>query len=228
MRTNWFDQLSLTIDENKRQVQWGLYAVAGSGLLYALKSVRPFKKFHNARDIPKTFINRRIKLNGNVTAIDHDYDSTILRVNHNPIFLSRFRRKSVPGIAVHISGINITSNGLVWLEHTVLEKCIHFTLLKKQDNRVSCIVDLNRINIAEELLKIGFATVDVMDFDLEKDKLYAKYYRRLIALEEKAERKSVGIWDDSSRDKERSSFSSSPKRHKLLKFLYKLYYRIKN
>lgn len=51
-------------------------------------------------------------------------------------------------------------------------------------------------NIAEELLKLGFATVDVIDFDLQNDKLYSKYYKSLLHLETKAEKNKVGIWSD--------------------------------
>lgn len=87
---------------------------------------------------------------------------------------------------------------------------------------------LQRINIAEELLKLGFATVDVMEFDLEKDKLYAKYYKRLLSLEEKAEKKNVGIWANESL----SSDSKLPPRRtnlvkKLVNIFHRLYYRIK-
>ncbi len=46
------------------------------------------------------------------------------------------------------------------------------------------------------MLKIGFATVDVIDFDLEKDKRYRKYYKTLLQLENKAERKRLGIWSN--------------------------------
>lgn len=51
-------------------------------------------------------------------------------------------------------------------------------------------------NVAEELLKLGFATVDVIDFDLQNDKLYSKYYKSLLHLENKAEKNKVGIWSD--------------------------------
>lgn len=103
----------------------------------------------------------------------------------------------------------------------LINENVKFLLLKKQTDRVSCIVyfKVRRIlryvyanntciiiksyvfqgkNVAEELLKIGFATVDSIDFALENDKLYLKYYKSLLKLENKAEKGRLGVWSNTT------------------------------
>lgn len=53
---------------------------------------------------------------------------------------------------------------------------------------------LQKKNVAEELLKLGFASVQPIDFDLEKEKVYLKYYKSLLQLENKAEKQRLGMW----------------------------------
>lgn len=66
--------------------------------------------------------------------------SVILRVDHKPIFGARFRRKASPGLAVGISSVNVTSNGISWLQHMLREQNVQFLLLKRVENQVNCIV----------------------------------------------------------------------------------------
>ena len=60
-----------------------------------------------------------------------------------------------------------------------------------------------------------------MDFDLEKDKVYMKYYKRLLSLEAKAEKRNVGVWANSSKNLRPSL------RNKLVNIFLELYHRIK-
>lgn len=69
--------------------------------------------------------------------------NVIVRVDHNPIFWSHFRRKSIPGLAIDISSINISETGISWLQYTLQGQTVYFTLLKKYPDRISCIVFLN-------------------------------------------------------------------------------------
>lgn len=64
----------------------------------------------------------------------------VLRVDHIPILRSALRRRSEPGLAVNISGVNIVSNGISWLQCLLKEKQIRFTLLKRQNDFLHCIV----------------------------------------------------------------------------------------
>lgn len=79
------------------------------------------------------------------------------------------------------------------------------------------------MNIAEELLNLGFATVDVIDFDLEQNKLYVKYYQRLLLLEERAEKKKVGVWADPDSC---ANFGNKVK-DKMMNLFYEWYYKLK-
>ena len=45
-----------------------------------------------------------------------------------------------------------------------------------------------------DLVSLGFASVSSIDFDLEKDPLYMKYYKQLLAAENRAEKKGIGMW----------------------------------
>ena len=45
-------------------------------------------------------------------------------------------------------------------------------------------------------MSIGFGSVSGLDFKLEKDEFYLKYYKSLLAEEQRAERKGAGIWAD--------------------------------
>lgn len=67
--------------------------------------------------------------------------NVLLRVDHKPILASGIRRQSNPGLAVKINSVNISSNGISWLQHVVVSKGIKFTLLKKEGDCISCIVD---------------------------------------------------------------------------------------
>lgn len=53
---------------------------------------------------------------------------------------------------------------------------------------------MQKKNVAEELLKLGFASVQPFDFELEKEKMYLKYYQSLLKLENKAEKQRLGMW----------------------------------
>jgi hypothetical protein len=59
------------------------------------------------------------------------------------------RRRSDPGLAVKISSINISGNGISWLQHTLVSQNIRFTLLKVESNSVSSIVyrQVNYLNL---------------------------------------------------------------------------------
>jgi endonuclease YncB( thermonuclease family) len=78
-------------------------------------------------------------------------------------------------------------------------------------------------NIAEEILKLGFATVDSMDFSLENDKLYSKYYKKLLKLEDKAEKQRVGIWSSGA-----AKHSFGKTKEKIINISRSFLYKVKN
>ena len=58
---------------------------------------------------------------------------------------------------------------------------------------------LQKQNVGQHLVSIGFGSVSGLDFKLEKDEYYLNYYKSLLAEEQRAERKGAGIWADSKK-----------------------------
>jgi hypothetical protein len=54
--------------------------------------------------------------------------------------------------------------------------------------------------VGVDLVSLGFASVSSLDFHLEKDPVYMQYYKRLLAAENRAEKRGMGMWADNSND----------------------------
>lgn len=191
---NWFDKFTVIVEQNIRGVQIGIYSVGVIGLVVALKSVRPFAHFVKPQDIPKTFVERRVPLNGRVLGVELGGPATppLLLVDHQPII--PIARQSSSGLPVHIAGVDISGNGISWMQSVLTGEQVKFTPLKINPSSVSCIVKAPKGDVAVDLVSVGFATVSAMDFTLEKDPLYITYYKRLLKTEKRAERKGHGMW----------------------------------
>lgn len=50
-----------------------------------------------------------------------------------------------------------------------------------------------------DLVSLGFASVSSLDFQLEEDPLYMKYYKQLLKAENRAEKRGLGMWAESNR-----------------------------
>ncbi|XP_067014747.1 protein C3orf33 homolog [Anabrus simplex] len=193
---NWFDKFALCMDQNIRGVQYGVYSVALVGLAVALRSVRPFKKFCRPHDIPSSFVEKHITLRGRVVYVEPAGNNSppLLMVDHSPIISLSWLRPQSPYLPVHVSSVDITSNGVSWLQLVVVGSDVKFTVLKLHPDFVSCIVRKEKKNLGLELVSLGFATVSPLDFALEKDPVYIKYYQKLLDAENKAEKKGSGMW----------------------------------
>lgn len=195
---HWMEKFSLCLERNIRGVQYGVYGVAFVGLAVALRSVRPFKKFTIPKEIPASFIERHITLNGKVIRIESSVGSSspLLLVDHQPIIAAKWRQSINKCLPVQASSVDVLNNGVSWLQHIVAGSHIKFKVLKVDPKHVSCIVTSNvtRRNVGVDLVSLGFASVSTIDFDLEKDPLYMKYYKQLLAAESHAEKKGVGMW----------------------------------
>jgi hypothetical protein len=191
---NIFNKITSLLDQNIRGVQLGIYSLACGGLFIALWSVRPFKKFTNPRQIPSSFFEKHITLSGKVLRIDFN-PSPFLVVDHSPIIGKRFRHVGT-GLHVKLGGVNLSTNGISWLQTLIVGQEVNFTLLQPQHNYVDCIVEFKNKNIANTLVSLGFASVDTFNNHLENDVLYKKYYQSLLKEENRAERKGAGMWWD--------------------------------
>ncbi|KAK7871728.1 hypothetical protein R5R35_014010 [Gryllus longicercus] len=193
---NLFEKFTVLMDQNIRGVQYGVYSVAVVGLAIALRSVRPFKKFYRPQDFPTSFIEKHIKLHGKAVGVIPPFGSSppLLLIDHTPILSLQWIRPQTPDLPVEISSINLTPNGLSWLQHVVVGTCVEFSILKVNPTSVSCIVTKQKKNVGLDLVSLGFASVSPLDFHLEKDSLYLKYYQQLLHAENRAEKKGNGIW----------------------------------
>lgn len=60
-------------------------------------------------------------------------------------------------------------------------------------------------NLGLDLVSQGLATVEPFDPELEGNPAYKKYYKHILAAEEKAEKKSVGLWKEGDAKKKQDS-----------------------
>lgn len=195
-KKDWLRSATELLEQNIVGVKLGIYGIGFLGLGIALRSVRPFKKFTSPRDIPKSFIDSHLKLNGKVLGIEY-FPKPLLVIDHQPILLSSFRKAK--GLVVDIEGVNISSNGISWLKTIVVGANVDFTLLHKQPDYVSCLVYHKKRNIGKHLVSLGFASVTPYNFSLEDFKEYTKYYKSLLSEEDMAEKKGAGLWWDKQR-----------------------------
>ncbi|KAF6204049.1 hypothetical protein GE061_002389 [Apolygus lucorum] len=132
-------------------------------------------------------------------------EMTLLLVDHRPVLLAKLRQRGA--LPVSIEGVNITSNGVCWLQTIVKDDMIDFQLLEpKGEAAVSCIVYHKNNDVAKRLVDLGFASVAPFNHSFQSDPSYSQYYKELLKLESKAERKKVGMWWD---DKAYNSLTST-------------------
>lgn len=98
-----------------------------------------FKKFNNVKDIPSSFIERRIRLSGKVVGLENNPAKPLLRIDHTPI-IGRGLRSVGAGLPVDIVAVDMYPNAISWLQHVAVEKDVDFTLLKRNPDNISCIV----------------------------------------------------------------------------------------
>lgn len=167
-RQNWFDKMASVMEQNTVGVKLTIYGLGVGGCCYAIRSVRPFSKFRSPRDIPRSFFERKIKLSGQVVGLRFGPDSTLLLVDHRPALLGGLRE---PGaLPVAIESINLTSNGVCWLQTIVKDDEIDFELVETREDAVSCIIYHKKDDVGKRLLSLGLASVAPFNRSCENDK----------------------------------------------------------
>ncbi|BES97427.1 Hypothetical protein NTJ_10241 [Nesidiocoris tenuis] len=193
-RQHWLDELASTLEKNTLGVKIGIYSIGIVGCCYAIRSVRPFSKFQTPKDVPKSFFDCKMKLTGRVVGFRYLPGETHLLVDHRPVLFARFR--SPGALPVQIGGVNISSNGVSWLQTILKDENVDFKLTEPRKEAVSCIVYYKNEDVAKQLLSIGFASVAPLGESLLHDKEFLAYYKQLLNLESKAEKRKVGMWWD--------------------------------
>ncbi|XP_058803072.1 protein C3orf33 homolog [Phymastichus coffea] len=196
-KMDFFERFSNFMEHDTRGVQIITYGVAGIGFLAALYKIRPFARFTSPSDVPKHFFTKKVLLEGTVKNVAPS-EQPYLLIDHKPLVpLPRLGiQKYLP---VKIAGVNITGNGMSWLQAIVKGQKVKFLPIAKDNEFLTCIVmlaqkDNEPASIGKELLKVGFGTVaDIKPF-LPTDKDVKGYQRSLQLAQKWAERKRNGIW----------------------------------
>ncbi|XP_076656952.1 protein C3orf33 homolog [Halictus rubicundus] len=175
------------------------YGISGIALVIALHRVRPFSKFRSPSSIPCHFMHKKVPLQGTVKRIEPSH-GTLLMVDHKPLIaLPRLNNKKF--LPIKIAGLNVTSNGINWLQTIINGQNINFIPLFSTKEYLNCIVattlqqNKEQIRIGEDLVRLGFAVVeqDSLKSMLDnKDVLY--YQKRLLNAQKRAKRERNGYW----------------------------------
>lgn len=173
------------------------YGITSISLAVALYRIRPFAKFRKPSSLPSRFLRQKVQLRGTVVHVEPGSD-TLLMVDHKPLIpLPRLGRPKY--LPIKIAGVDVTSNGINWLQTIVKGKEVTFVPLSKEKDYVTCIILMKQnqehIKIGEELTKLGFALVrnDPLKI-LMKDKDILNYQKCLTSAQKWAERKRNGYW----------------------------------
>lgn len=173
------------------------YGIASISLAVALYRIKPFAKFRKPSNIPSRFLRKKVQLQGTVMRIEPSC-GTLLMVDHKPLIpLPRFSRPKY--LPVKIAGLNITTNGISWLQTIVNGKEISFVPLAKEKDYVTCMVSMQQnqehLKIGEELVKVGFAMANTDSFKIiTEDKDILSYQKCLLNAQKWAQRKRNGHW----------------------------------
>ncbi|EFN66170.1 Uncharacterized protein C3orf33-like protein [Camponotus floridanus] len=128
------------------------YGIASAGLFVALYRIRPFAKFKKPSDVPSHFLQSRISLQGTVMRVEPSHGA-LLMVNHQPLLpFFNFNNKSY--LPVKISGVDITGNGISWLQCVVNNKYITFIPIMKKKEYLECIVTMSQKDQVREAIII--------------------------------------------------------------------------
>ncbi|OXU25999.1 hypothetical protein TSAR_009177 [Trichomalopsis sarcophagae] len=155
-----------------------------------------FARFTSPSDVPRRFFKKKVLLEGVVKNVE-PAEQPYLLVDHKP--LVPLPRLGTPKyLPVKIAGVNVTGNGLSWLQAVVKGQKITLLPITVENQFLTCIVmvpqkDKETFSVGKELVKVGFGTVQEIPVSLEDKEL--KGYQRSLQLAQKwAERKRNGIW----------------------------------
>ncbi|XP_043255581.1 protein C3orf33 [Colletes gigas] len=185
-------------ETNSKIIKVVSYGITSMSLVVALYRIRPFAKFRKPSSVPSHFLYNKVPLRGTVIRIEPSCE-VLLMVDHKPVIpLPRLNNSKY--LPVKIAGVNVTANGISWLQTIVNRKEIIFTPLSKDTEYLNCTVTMHQqnqeyIKIGEELVKLGFATVNKDSLELMlKNKDILNYEKCLLSAQKLAERKRNGYW----------------------------------
>ncbi|XP_018047587.1 PREDICTED: uncharacterized protein LOC108686672 isoform X1 [Atta colombica] len=192
-----FERLQMFMEDEKEAGKLITYGIASVSLFAALYKIRPFAKFTKPSDVPLHFLQSRVPLQGTVRRVEPSSTRVLLMVDHRPL-LPFLHLNSKTYLPVKIGGVNITGNGVSWLQTVLNEKLVTFVPVVKEKEYLECVVampqkDQDSLEIGEELVKLGLATVHEPWIKL-KDKQVLAYKKSLANAQKWAVRRRNGYW----------------------------------
>ncbi|XP_055958542.1 uncharacterized protein LOC126828506 [Patella vulgata] len=201
------------IDGHIQEIKWTLYGIGGIGCILIIKNIYGTKRFIRIHDIPSTFIDRNVTLQGEVKRIDGNISGgpdkvPIIWAEHKPILtipFTKWWKSSTTGcvkdrcIPIGLAGVNLNHSVLDWLNDNVRNKHIWFQLLELEEDRIDAIIKIRRGFLKENINKclITGGIGKVRDYGvLPKSRLYQDLIIELVRLESKADKKGVGMWSE--------------------------------
>ncbi|XP_020278465.1 uncharacterized protein LOC109852060 isoform X2 [Pseudomyrmex gracilis] len=175
-----FERFQMLMEDETGPGKMITYGIAGAGLFVALHRIRP----------------SRVPLQGTVMRVEPS-GGVLLMVDHRPLLpFFHFSNKSY--LPVKISGINVTSNGVSWLQYIVNGKSITFVPIAKENEYLECMVSVRQKNqdtlkLGEELVRLGLGTVSQPSAKLNDKQLLA-YNKSLASAQKWAARRRNGYW----------------------------------
>lgn len=191
-----FERFQMLMEDETGPGKMITYGIAGAGLFVALHRIRPFAKFTKPSNVPLHFLQSRVPLQGTVMRVEPS-GGVLLMVDHRPLLpFFHFSNKSY--LPVKISGINVTSNGVSWLQYIVNGKSITFVPIAKENEYLECMVSVRQKNqdtlkLGEELVRLGLGTVSQPSAKLNDKQLLA-YNKSLASAQKWAARRRNGYW----------------------------------
>ena len=197
-KPNILERFIMFSDYNAETMKILSYGVASISLLTALYRIRPFAKFRKPYSVPSHFLRRKVPLQGTVARVEPSC-GTLLMVDHKSLIpLPRLRSSTY--LPVKIAGVDVTANGVNWLQTIVNGEKVTFIPVASGREYLSCIVTASQgnqeqIRVGEELVRLGFALANEDSLKLtSKDKEILKYQQRLLSAQRWAQRKRNGHW----------------------------------
>lgn len=198
----YYDSFCDLMQKDTKGVEIGIYLTSGVLFGLAYYKIRPITKFGKPSDIPKHFIQTRLKQYGTISGVDPSSSSgPLLLINHKPPL--NFLIPSRKLLPVKLSGISINANGYSWLQTVAVNHQVEFIPLRRNPDNVECQVLMHcpnnkkvRLDITEAILSLGFGKLVNPPKELD-DQIMKRYYKYLQYVEQNAKDDRKGLWSHS-------------------------------
>ncbi|GAB6019102.1 hypothetical protein CHUAL_000723 [Chamberlinius hualienensis] len=231
-----FHRTTNYIDAHLQEFRMGIFGIAIAGTVLTVRGLRVFTRFKRAKNIPSSYIKKNVTLQGIVRRVDPE--TKTLLVEHEP-WMKLWKRKVSQDslLPVSLGGARLNGLGYQWLDLTMRNKRIDFTLLGVSPaGEAESVVKstegiLSKRCLNSEAVKLGFAEVAPLNLQLAKNQTYKKLLGELLKMEAKAVNDKNGIWSSSGVGKRTSSivvFAAVTKFWRFLEEIAKMVSKLKN